>query len=521
MKVTDIMVKVNMSDALSELPGLYQDQDILSLNSADLLPLPPVICVMNRQNEVIGSVEKDSLLFLSHSGEGWVFAQILDKHLEAVIAIDANGYIFYVNDAYYTVLGVPKHKVLGKKMQFIEPGAEMLTVCESGEPIIDKDVQIRSLNRHVVVNIHPIFRDQKLVAVVSIFRDVTETKKLSQALNKAQELAEYFREQIKNNDELSTPSMIGRNPAFLKALSQAKLVAKTDASVLITGENGVGKEVVAKALHANSNRRNKPLICVNCAAIPESLLESELFGYEEGSFTGAKRGGKLGKFELADGGTIFLDEVGDMSGIMQSKILRVLQEKEIEKIGRTQIVPVDVRIIAATNRPLETMIKQGIFRNDLYYRLSVVTIRIPPLRQRGEDIGLLAYYFLQQSNAKYSKTLTLSSAVLHFFYNYEWPGNVRELQNCIEYVSIMCSDDEIYVEHLPLSMLEAKGDIPTATNPNSSGTGSFRDEVQLTEKELILRALKTCHNNRTAAMKTLGVSRRTFYRKLKEFGLME
>jgi transcriptional regulator with PAS, ATPase and Fis domain len=150
-----------------------------------------------------------------------------------------------------------------------------------------------------------------------------------------------------------------------------------------------------------------------------------------------------------------------------------------------------------------------------------VTIRIPPLRQRGEDVGLLAYCFLQQCNSKYGKSLTLSSAVLHFFYNYEWPGNVRELQNCIEYVSIMCSDNEIYVEHLPLSMLEANGDVPTAPKANSSGTGSLRDEVQLTEKELILRALKTSKNNKTAAMKVLGVSRRTFYRKLKEFGLME
>lgn len=518
MQVRDIMIPLSSNEKIQTLSGIYDDEYILNTNAADILALPLMVPVLNRKGEVIGSAAKDTLLFLRQACNDWMLGQILDKYQEAIIAIDREGRIFYVNDAYSKILGVPKYRVLGKNMNTIEPGAALLQVCESGEPILGRALHIKSLNRHVTVNIHPIRSGSDLVAVVSIFRDVTETKQLSQALNKAQGLADYFREQLQNNGDLSNLSMIGRNPGFLKAIAQAKIAAKTDVPVLITGENGVGKEVIAKSLHANSNRHNKPLICVNCAAIPENLLESELFGYEEGSFTGAKRGGKPGKFELADGGTIFLDEVGDMSTIMQSKILRVLQEKEIEKIGRTQNVPVDVRIIAATNRPLEQMIKQGTFRNDLYYRLNVVSIRIPPLRERGEDIGLLAYHFLQQFNIKYNKNIALSSEVLYFLYSYEWPGNVRELQNCIEYATIMCPSEEVLLENLSPHMIEADPCVVEKVQTQLTKVGSLRDEVYLTEKDAVGRALQACKNNKSAAMKMLGISRRTFYRKLKEFG---
>lgn len=518
MQVRDIMAPFSGNEESSASVGIYEDDYILNMHTDDISALPLKVCVRNRKGEATGSVARDTLLFLRQTNTDWLLGQILDRYQEAIIAIDSEGRIFYVNDAYSKILGVPKYRVLGKNMKTIEPEAAMLQVCESGEPILGKALNIKTLSRHVTVNIYPIRREGRLAAVVSIFRDVTEAKQLSQALNKAQGLADYFREQLQNSNDMSKPSMVGRNPVFLKAITQAKIAAKTDVPVLITGENGVGKEVVAKALHANSNRHSKPLICVNCAAIPENLLESELFGYEEGSFTGAKRGGKPGKFELADGGTIFLDEVGDMSGTMQSKILRVLQEKEIEKIGRTQTVPVDVRVIAATNRPLEQMIRQGTFRNDLYYRLNVVSIRIPPLRERGEDIGLLAYHFLQQCNAKYNKNITLSSDVLHFLYNYGWPGNVRELQNCIEYATIMCPGEEILPEYLSPHMLEANPDIAEKVQTQVTMIGSLRGEVYLTEKDAVRRALQVCKNNKSAAMKMLGVSRRTFYRKLKEFG---
>jgi len=464
-------------------------------------------------------VDEEILTFLSESCDIWVLTKIIDKFHEGIIAVDASGRIFYVNEAYSQILGVAKHNVLGKQLQKIEPSATVLEVLEKCEPILGKAVYIKSLKRHVVVNIHPIKRDGSLVAVVSIFRDVTETKKLSQALDKAEGLAEYFRTQLEQ-DGWTKKMIIGKSQSFVRVLSQAMIVAKTDATVLIGGENGVGKEVITKAIHENSSRSEKQFICVNCAAIPETLLESELFGYEEGAFTNAKRGGKLGKFELAEGGTIFLDEIGDMSPIMQSKLLRVLQEKEIEKIGRSKNIPIDVRVLAATNRSLEAMVKQGTFRNDLYYRLNVVAIQIPPLRERDGDIALLAQHFLLQNNKKYNKKLTISSEVLRFFYQYNWPGNVRELQNCIEYAVIMCTEQEFLLDHLPPHMSEAAEKLVVTETVKPIDVGSLREMRHTTEKELIKNALVACKNNKSEAMKMLGISRRAFYIKLKEHGYM-
>lgn len=518
MKISDIMIPSKEKEHAVTPVRLGSEQDILSLNDADTLP--PLVGVQNKDGQTIGLVERETILFIKEICDSWLLGQITDKFHEGIIAVDATGRIFYVNDTYSKILGVAKHNVLGKQLQKVEPGATVLDVLKSGEPVLDKAVHIKSVNRHVVVNIYPIKRDSRLAAVVSIFRDVTETKRLSQALDRAHGLAEYFRQQLTEQDELAKSQIIGKHPSFLKAVAQSITVAKTDAPVLLGGENGVGKEVLAKLIHRKSARSKKPLITVNCAAIPENLLESELFGYEEGSFTGARRGGKLGKFELAEGGTIFLDEIGDMPPLMQSKILRVLQEKEIEKIGRSQNLPVDVRIITATNRRLEKLVEKGLFRSDLYYRLNVVEIILPPLRERGEDVGLLAHYFLTQYNAKYDKNLVFSPEVTRFFYQHNWPGNVREIQNCIEYVVIMCPEEEISLEHLPAHLNACEQCPPEAGAARPVAVTPLRDGLQSTEKEIILQALAACQNNRSRAMKLLGISRRAFYRKLKQYSLL-
>jgi PAS domain S-box len=518
VKVFDIMTPAKNNANISTLAWLDSGQDVLSL--ADISGLPPVIGVRNKQGQAIGSVDRDNLLFLRKTCDSWVLGQIADRYHEGIVAVDATGRIFYVNDAYTQILGVTKHNVIGKQLQEIEPGATVLTVLQDGEPVLEKAVQIKSVNRHVVVNIYPLKRDGKLAAVVSIFRDVTETKRLNLALDRAHGLAEYFRQQLTEQDELEKNRIVGKHPLFLKTVAQALTVAKTDAPVLLGGENGAGKDVLAKLIHQNSVRSQKPLITVNCAAIPETLLESELFGYEDGSFTGARRGGKLGKFELADGGTLFLDEIGDMPLIMQSKILRVLQEKEIEKIGRSQTVPVDVRILAATNRRLEEMVAAGTFRRDLYYRLNVVGVMIPPLRERGEDIGLLAYYFLTQCNAKYKKRLVFSPEVVRVFKDHDWPGNVRELQNCVEHAVIMCPEGEIGLSHLPAHVHAGICDGGTAEPVTPSELIPLKEGLQAAEKALIERALAACGNNRSQAMKLLHISRRAFYRKLNQYKLL-
>jgi PAS domain S-box-containing protein len=521
MKISDMMSTKKIVDDDSELSCLRDNDEVASFCQADIARLTSLIRVMDAEGRDVGSVGREVLQFLNNACDSWAMVQIIDRFHDCIIAVDHAGRVFFVNDAYTKTLGVAKHHILGKKIQDIEPGAAVVTVLETGEPILEKAVHVKSINHHVVVNIYPIKREGRLAGVVSIFRDVTETRKLTQALDRVQGLAEHFRTQLEEKDQLANSSIIGKHSSFLKVLSKAMTVAKTDASILITGENGVGKEVLVKAIHQNSNRRDKPLISVNCAAIPESLLESELFGFEGGTFTGAKKGGKLGKFELADGGTIFLDEVGDMPLIMQSKLLRVLQEKEIEKIGRTHNISINVRVIAATNRPLEQMVQQGKFRNDLYYRLNVVAITIPPLREREDDIGLLAHHFLMQNNDKYGKKLRLSLEILQFFHTYDWPGNIRELQNCIEYAVIMCSDPELRIEHLPSHMNKevAKGILNQGTK-RLADIVSLRENQQEIERMLIEEALAECNNNKSAAMKRIGISRRTFYRKLREYGYL-
>lgn len=522
MKISDFMsTKKNLDDSL-ELSCIRDVDEVASFSQTDIARFTSVVRVMDAAGHEVGSVEREVLQFLNMTCDRWAMIQIVDKFHDCIIAVDHTGRVFFVNEAYTKTLGVAKHHILGKKIQDIEPGAAMVTVLETGEPIMEKAVHVKTINHHVVVNIYPIMREDCLAGVVSIFRDVTETRKLTQALDRVQGLAEHFRTQLEEKDQLANSSIIGKNPAFLKVLAKAMMVAKTDASILIAGENGVGKEVLVKAIHQNSSRKDKPLISVNCAAIPESLLESELFGFESGTFTGAKKGGKLGKFELAEGGTIFLDEVGDMSLVMQSKLLRVLQEKEIEKIGRTHNISINVRVVAATNRSLEKMVQQGTFRSDLYYRLNVVTITIPPLRERQDDIGLLAHHFLVQNNEKYGKTLRLSLEFLQFLHSYNWPGNIRELQNCIEYAVIMCPENELRIDHLPSHMNKSfaiEGMKPGAKKP--SDIVSLRENQQKTERILIEGALAACNNNKSEAMKKIGISRRTFYRKLREYGYMD
>jgi transcriptional regulator with PAS, ATPase and Fis domain len=277
---------------------------------------------------------------------------------------------------------------------------------------------------------------------------------------------------------------------------------------------------MARAIHANSSRCHKAFIAINCAALPETLLESELFGYEDGAFTGAARGGRLGKFELAHGGTLFLDKIGDMSFAMQAKILRALQEKEIEKIGRRQAVRIDVRVIAATNRDLKYLMTQGKFRQDLYYRLDVISIHIPPLRQRPGDVAILSEHFLRQCCGKYNKRLQLSSQSIQLLHAHDWPGNVRELQNCMEYAAIMCPGGEIMPWHLPNHLHHgAAGEAPETAMADSFLPGNWRQAIRQVEYRLLQNALQSTQGNRSAAIRSLGLSRRAFYHKLKQYKL--
>ena len=462
--------------------------------------------------------------------------KILDTVPVGVVAADTDGRIVYLNGGYERILGVRRHKVLGRLMREIEPGATLLEVLESGQPVREKTVLIRSINRHVKVNILPLREGETLLGAVSFFEDVTESQELSQELVRVTELVAHFRRELETQRELpsSFSEIEGRDPAFMEVLGKAAIVADTDAPVLLLGENGTGKEVLARAIHSASRRNGKPFIAVNCAAVPDTLLESELFGYEDGSFTGARKGGRMGKFELAEGGTLFLDEIGDMPLAMQSKLLRVLQEKEIEKIGRMGAISVNVRILAATNRDIRGLSETGGFRTDLYYRLNVVSIVLPALRQRGDDVSLLAANMLKKLNARYGKNATLAPEALQTLQRHNWPGNVRELANCLEHAVIMCERGRIGVEHLPLTVrsfvLEPPQKAAPAPPPAKDGEAAFptsaspilswHEELARVEKRLLADALAAHGKNRSAAMRALGVSRRTFYKKLREYGFI-
>lgn len=302
-------------------------------------------------------------------------------------------------------------------------------------------------------------------------------------------------------------SIIGEGNAIRNLLTMIERIASSDSTVLITGESGTGKELVATTIHYQSPRRDKPLVKVNCAALPEGLIESELFGHEKGAFTGALKK-KPGRFELASGGTIFLDEVGDLPPSAQAKLLRVLQDKTFERIGGTEPIKVDVRIIAATNRDLKEEVKKGRFREDLFFRLNVIPVHIPPLRERKEDIPLLVEYFLKKFNSRLGKNVRFSSEAMKALFEYDYPGNVRELENIIERVVVLSQGGIIKKDDLPFSF-------------STTGSLLLSEVSSRVEKEHILKVLKLTGGNKTRAAELLGISRKTLWEKLNAYGIEE
>ncbi len=311
----------------------------------------------------------------------------------------------------------------------------------------------------------------------------------------------------------SKESLIGESPVMKKLKETIEIVSKVDSTVLIYGESGTGKELVARSIHRLSNRSDKPFVDINCAAIPDNLIESELFGYEKGAFTGATRG-KKGKFEIADGGTLFLDEIGDMPLLAQSKLLRVLEERKISRIGSIENVPVDVRVIAATNKNLEEEVKKGNFREDLFYRINVVPIYVPPLRERGEDIIILAEHFLSVFSKDYKREKPeLSNEVKEIMLNYSWPGNVRELKNLMERLTILIHGETVKPSDLPKNMFKGSNELGKFTNMQLK---QAREEF---EKNYIKEVIEKFNGDLKKAAKFMGIDLSNLYRKLNKYGI--
>ncbi len=430
---------------------------------------------------------------------------ILDSVADGVFTVDLEFRITTFNRAAEQLTGVPRSDALGR------PCCEVLraSICESacalrqtlatGRPIVNKAVFILdSRGNRIPISISTaVLRDPagKVIGGLETFRDLS--------------FAEQLYRELETSDRFV--DIVGRSRAMRQIFQLLPQIAESPSTVLIEGASGTGKELVARAIHRLSPRRNKPFVAVNCSALPDTLLESELFGYKAGAFTDAKHD-KPGRFALADGGTIFLDEIGDISPALQSRLLRVLQERVIEPLGGIEPVPVDVRVIAATHRPLAKLVRKGLFRDDLFYRINVVRIELPPLRERREDIPLLIEYFVSKFNRLHGKgILGVSDEVLTRLMNYDYPGNVRELENIIEHAFVLCRGNLIEVEHLPPSLGGGEG-VPER---------SLEKGLTLKEMEclLIRDALRRHRGRRTAAARQLGIHPSTLFRKMKSLGI--
>jgi len=388
-------------------------------------------------------------------------------------------------------------------------GMDLLTLSQERKPSIPVilitaygsiELAVASMKKGAYDFITKPFDEDELLNVIR--------KALSESRKNKELISAYFDKQ-----SYFLPDIIGNTPAIQQVLETVQKIAPTDSTVLITGETGVGKELIAKAIHSLSKRQNYPFIKVNCAAIPENLIESELFGYKRGAFTGAVTS-KPGRFEIAHRGTIFLDEVGEIPLHLQAKLLNVLQDRSFERLGGVKTIKVDIRIIAATNIDIQSGVQSGKFRSDLFYRLNVVPIHIPPLRERKDDLIPLVDCFLKKFTTKYQKIIHILPEVIAAFSNYDWPGNIRELENVIERMVVMSETDKLSLDRLPVEIRGTKPSVEAST---------FKEKIDsishITEKQMIIDALNTTDQNRTKAAKLLGISRRTLQNKIKEYGL--
>lgn len=446
-----------------------------------------------------------------------IVSQILKMTSDGFIITDTEGNVREINKQYADFFGKSRSEIIGKSILNIIPNSKMIDIVKhkfSEEDAVHKYIDGEAKGNSVIVSRSYVEdEDGNVVAGVAQVKFKVQTLAVAKKLMNEYEELEYYREEFQNQNRVD--SIIGSDTKFREIVKECLKVAKTDIPVLLTGETGTGKEVMAKALHTNSLRYDKPFVSINCAAIPFELLESELFGYMDGAFTGAKRGGKKGKFQLANGGTIFLDEIGDMPSSMQAKLLRVLQKKEIEPLGSEKSIPLDVRVVAATRQDLEAKMKDGSFREDLYYRLSVFNIHIPPLRERGGDSLELAEFFLDELNHKYKTYKTFSKAVKAYFLKYQWPGNVREVNNVVQSAYAISTENIIDINDIPARMLQQE---KPAINldKNKKSLGQMVDDY---EKEVILELLKKHKGNCLEAAKEAGIHKSNFYRKLQKYGI--
>ncbi len=447
--------------------------------------------------------------------------EIGDELSDGLCLTDGNGIILAVNKTYEEIVELSAEALVGHHISVLNHIVEtekivaLMVIKQKKKISLSKVIGVR--HKKVLINGYPNFNDQnEIVSVLTVIRDLTELFEIKERLEKAEQEKEVYLEALNKmkQGQKHQSGFIGESIQMLRIKELINNVAKTEATVLITGETGCGKEVIAREIHETNGKEEAPYIKVNCVAIPEALLESELFGYEKGAFTGALNKTKPGVFELANGGTLLLDEIGDMPMHLQSKLLRVLQEKELRRIGGTKYIDLDLRVIASTNKDLKALIAENKFREDLYYRLNVVPIAVPPIRERKDDIPLLVEYFLKKFNEKYKRKKTIDDKTMSVLEAYDWPGNVRELSNLIERLIVSDFKNEISHE----SVIHILGN-RVLLNEDILSSSTLKDVLEKVEKQMIEKAILK-HGSTYKAAASLGTSQPTLFRKAKYYGVL-
>ncbi|WP_188943025.1 sigma 54-interacting transcriptional regulator [Virgibacillus salexigens] len=494
------------------------------------------VYIINEDEKLIGSISDKELTYfqrflieeLDKREESLRWYQLVfDTAYEGLTVVDENGIIRLFNQAYSRYTGVPKGKAVGMHAVNVIDNTRLPVVLKTGVPERSQPHNLQGQN--VIVHRIPIWENNKIIgaAGILVYEGVSEIYQVIQRMEQldVQKNQSPIAYKTVNEPEacVKFEDILGESPVISEPKKMARKAAKSQAAVLITGESGVGKEQFAKAIHYGCSTRHGNFISVNCAAIPDGLMESELFGYAKGAFTGADKDGKIGKFELAHNGTIFLDEIGDMPLAMQAKILRVLQEKKVERVGGHQSTPVNFRLITATNKDLPQLVRTGEFREDLFYRLYVIPLSIPPLRDRKEDIPIIVSHKLQALAKTYDvKEKTIDQKLLQMMHTYHWPGNIRELMNVLERLFVLTDGDHITFDELPeLEQTNTASQEMQSYSPSHHNHLGRRkellEEASKEEQELIERTLRKVQGNKSQAAKLLGMSRSTLYNKLSRY----
>ena len=454
------------------------------------------------------SMEDNELLWLA-----------VNNPYEGLVITDRNGIIKYFSKSNEKIFNISIEKAIGKHVTEVIPNTRLHIVARTGRAEIGDTMTIGGEKK--VVGRFPVKKDGQTIGAAGkvLFYHTTKFLEIAAKVSQLREEIQMYQRNMTSllSAKYSFDDLKGKSKELEKIKQEARRCCNTSSTVLITGETGTGKELLAHAIHNGSIRKSRPFVKLNCAAIPAELIESELFGYEEGAFTGAKRKGKLGKFELARNGTIFLDEIGEMPLRLQPKILRILQEKEVDRVGSNHPVQLEFRLIVATNKNLASEVRNGNFREDLYYRLNVITLRMPPLREMKEDIPLLIEHLLTKMATKLgTNKKRFTEEAKKILLEYDWPGNVRELENIIERAANIAEEDIIPIENIPSKLLTPNL-LPRAENPMPT---IFEQALQEAKREVIRRALHYTNNSRVKAAKLLGIQRSKLYYTMKNVGLL-